>query len=74
MQITVTPMYAKAADDLGVLRQSAAKDEFEFLDGNTEWIQLSVSGDSRGCLLRSSMEVPEIRFSERRIAGATLAV
>ena len=41
-----------------MLLQSAAKDEFEFLDGDTGWIQLSVSGDSLGYLLRS-MDVPE---------------
>ena len=58
MQITATPVYAKAADNSRMLLQSAEKDESEFLDGDTEWIQLSVSGDSRGYLLRS-MDVPE---------------
>jgi len=54
-----TPMYARAAENSRVLFQAAADDEFEFLDGDTEWIHVSISGDSRGYLLRSSVDVPE---------------
>jgi hypothetical protein len=39
--------------------QAAANDEFEFLDGDNEWIRVGISGDSRGYLLRSSVDVPE---------------
>jgi hypothetical protein len=42
-----------------VLFQAAANDEFEFLDGDSEWIHVGISGDSRGYLLRSSVDVPE---------------
>jgi hypothetical protein len=54
-----TPMYAKAAENSRVVFQAAADDEFEFLDGDTEWIHVRISGDSRGYLLRSSVDVPE---------------
>jgi hypothetical protein len=43
----------------GGLFQAAANDEFEFLDGDSEWIHVGISGDSRGYLLRSSVDVPE---------------
>jgi len=43
----------------GGLFQAAANDEFEFLDGDNEWIHVGISGDSRGYLLRSSVDVPE---------------
>lgn len=42
-----------------MLFQAAANDEFEFLDGDSEWIHVGISGDSRGYLLRSSVDVPE---------------
>jgi hypothetical protein len=42
-----------------VLFQAAANDEFEFLDGDSEWIHVGISGDSRGYLSRSSVDVPE---------------
>ncbi len=54
-----TPMYAKAAESSRVLFQSTANDEFEFLDGDSEWIHVEISGDSRGYLRRGSVEVPE---------------
>ena len=41
-----TPVYARAAESSRVLFQAAVNDEFEFLDGNTEWIHVSISGDS----------------------------
>jgi hypothetical protein len=55
---TATPMYAKAAENSRVLFQAAANDEFEFLDGDAGWIHESISGDSRGYLLRNSVDVP----------------
>ena len=65
-----TPMYAKAAENSRVLFQAAANDEFEFLDGDTEWIHVSISGDSRGYLLRSSVDVPE-KIAARLESSAT---
>lgn len=56
---SATPIYAKAGENSRVLFQAAANDEFEFLDGDTEWIHVSISGDSRGYLLRDSVDVPE---------------
>ncbi len=55
---SATPMYARAAESSRVLFQAAVNDEFEFLDGNTEWIHVSISGDSRGYLRRNGVEVP----------------
>jgi hypothetical protein len=65
---TATPMYAKAADNSRVLFQAAANDEF--LDGDTQWIHVSISGDSRGYLLRSSVDVP-VRTAARLESPAT---
>jgi hypothetical protein len=70
---TATPMYAKAAENSRVLFQAAADDEFEFLDVDTEWIHVSISGDSRGYLLRSSVEVPE-KIAARLESPATASV
>jgi hypothetical protein len=54
-----TLMYAKASESSRILFQAATDDEFEFLDGDTEWIHVSISGDSRGYLVRSNVDVPE---------------
>ncbi len=54
-----TPIYAKNAETSRVLFEAAAKDEFEFLDAEGEWIHVSISGDSRGYLRRSAVELPE---------------
>lgn len=56
---TATLIYAKATDNSRVLFQAAANDEFEFLDGDSERIHVGISGDSRGYLSRSSVDVPE---------------
>jgi hypothetical protein len=56
---SATPVFAKAAESSRVLFQAAQNDEFEFLDGNSQWIHVSVSGDSRGFSLRSGVELPE---------------
>ena len=54
-----TPVYAKNAENARVLFEAAANDEFEFLDGEGEWIHVSISGDSRGYLRKSAVELPE---------------
>jgi hypothetical protein len=54
-----TPVYAKAAEGSRVLFQAAVNDEFEFLDMEGEWVHVSVSGDSRGYLRQSAVQLPE---------------
>ena len=54
-----TPVYAKSAESARVLFEAAANDEFEFLDAEGEWIHVSISGDSRGYLRKSAVELPE---------------
>jgi hypothetical protein len=54
-----TPIYAKNAENSHVLFEAAANDEFEFLDEEGEWIHISISGDSRGFVRKSSVELPE---------------
>jgi len=54
-----TPIYAKNVEGARVLFEAAANDEFEFLDAEGEWIHVSISGDSRGFVRKSSVELPE---------------
>jgi hypothetical protein len=54
-----TPIYAKNATGSRVLFEAAANDEFEFLDEEGEWIHITISGDSRGFVRRTSVELPE---------------
>jgi hypothetical protein len=54
-----TPVYAKNTENARVLFEAAANDEFEFLDGEGEWIHVSISGDSRGYVRRGAVELPE---------------
>jgi hypothetical protein len=57
---SATPVYAKNAETSRVLFEATANDEFEFLDAEGEWIHVSISGDSRGYLRKSVVELPEI--------------
>ena len=54
-----TPVYSKNAENAHVLFEAAANDEFEFLDAAGEWIHVSISGDSRGYLRKSAVELSE---------------
>lgn len=54
-----TPIYAKNAESSRVLFEAAANDEFEFLDEEGEWLHITISGDSRGFVRKSSVELPE---------------
>jgi hypothetical protein len=54
-----TPVYAKNTENAHVLFEAAANDEFEFLDAEGEWIHVAISGDSRGYLRKSAVELPE---------------
>jgi hypothetical protein len=59
IQKSQTPIYAKAAPGAKVLFQAAQNDEFEFLDGDSEWIHIAISGDSRGYVQRSAVELSD---------------
>jgi hypothetical protein len=54
-----TPIYAKGTDGARVLFQASANDEFEFLDADGEWLHIEISGDSRGWVRKSAVELPE---------------
>jgi hypothetical protein len=54
-----TAVYAKGTETSRVLFQASANDEFEFLDADGEFVHVGISGDSRGYVLRSSVEIPE---------------
>jgi hypothetical protein len=59
IQKSQTPIFAKGSADSKVLFHAAHNDEFEFLDGDSEWIHISISGDSRGYVQRSAVELSE---------------
>jgi hypothetical protein len=68
-----TPIYAKGADGARVLFQASANDEFEFLDADGEWLHIEISGDSRGWVRKSAVELPEqiaARLQSHAAAGA----
>ena len=54
-----TPVYAKASEAGRVLFEAAARDEFEFLDTDGEWVHVEISGDSRGYLRQGAVQLPE---------------
>jgi hypothetical protein len=54
-----TPIYAKNSESSRLLFEAAANDEFEFLDEEGEWIHITISGDSRGFVRKSSVEIPD---------------
>jgi len=55
-----TPILAKPTIGSRVLFTAAANDEFEFLDAQGEWIHVQISGESRGYIQRSGVELPEL--------------
>ena len=59
VQKSQTPIYAKNAPGAHILFQAAQNDEFEFLDGNNEWIHIAISGDSRGYVQRDAVELSD---------------
>ena len=70
VQKSGTPVYAKAAETSRVLFQASAKDEFEFLNAEGEWIHVGISGDSRGYLRQSAVELPD-KIAAKLKASAT---
>ncbi len=59
IQKSQTPIYAKNVPGSRVLFQAMQNDEFEFLDGDSEWIHIAISGDSRGYVQRSAVELSD---------------
>jgi hypothetical protein len=59
VQKSQTPIYAKNVSASKVLFEAAQNDEFEFLDGNDDWIHIAISGDSRGYVQRSAVELSD---------------
>jgi hypothetical protein len=56
---TGAPVFAKPAESSRLLFNAAAEDEFEFIDGDGEWIHVQISGPSRGYIRRSNAELSE---------------
>jgi hypothetical protein len=54
---TGTPVLASPSEGAKVLFLSAAEDEFEILDMNSNWVHVRISGLSRGWIRRSSLEL-----------------
>jgi hypothetical protein len=55
-----TPVMARAGEESRVLFKTALNDEFEFLDAESEWIHVQISGVSRGYIRRNALELPEL--------------
>jgi hypothetical protein len=66
-----TPVLARPGDGSRVLFTSSTDDEFEFIDGDGEWIHVQISGASRGYVRRSSVEIPE--FLAARLKASIVA-
>jgi hypothetical protein len=56
---TGAPVFAKPAESSRLLFNAAAEDEFEFIDGDGEWIHVQISGPSRGYIRRNNVELSE---------------
>jgi len=69
IQKSATPIYAKGSTEAKVLFQASQNDEFEFLDGDSEWIHIAISGDSRGYVERSAVELSEFLLGKLESAS-----
>jgi hypothetical protein len=65
-------IYDKPSDNARPLFQAALNDEFEYLDGSNGWIHISISGDSRGYVRQSSVQLPERIASQLAIGESGL--
>lgn len=63
-----TPVLAQKAEDARVLFKAVENDEFEFLDGEGEWVHVQISGVSRGYIRKSALDLPEL--IAQRLQGA----
>jgi hypothetical protein len=66
-----TPVLAQKGEDARVLFKAAENDEFEFLDGEGEWVHVQISGVSRGYIRKSALDLPEL--IAQRLQGAVEA-
>jgi hypothetical protein len=67
-----TPIYSKSGENGRLLFQAAANDEFEFLDADGEWLHIGISGDSRGYVRKTAVDLPE-EIEARLKARSTLS-
>jgi hypothetical protein len=70
---TGTPVLARPEEGSRVLFAAAAEDEFEFLDGEGEWIHVQISGASRGYIRRSGLDLPEFIAARLKSPNAAAA-
>jgi len=54
-----TPVLAHPSEGAKLLFAASCGDEFEFLDAQSEWIHVQISGASRGYIRRSSLDLPD---------------
>src|SRR6267154_1395619 len=66
-----TPILAKPAIGSRVLFTATSNDEFEFLDAQGEWIHVQISGESRGYIQRSGVELPELLAARAKSPNVT---
>ena len=64
-----TPVLAQKGEDSRVLFKAAANDEFEFLDGEGEWVHVQISGVSRGYIRKSALDLPQLIAERLQDAG-----
>jgi hypothetical protein len=67
---TGTPVVATPSLNGKTLFLASARDEFEMLDFNADWVHVRISGLSRGWIWRTSLEMPE-GISDIPQAGAS---
>ena len=68
VQKSQTPLYAKGNSEAKVLFQASQNDEFEFLDGDSEWIHIAISGDSRGYIQRDAVDLSEFLVAKLQVS------
>jgi hypothetical protein len=68
-----TPVVATPSLNGKTLFLASARDEFEMLDFNVDWVHVRISGLSRGWIWRTSLEMPE-GISDIPQAGASAAL
>jgi hypothetical protein len=56
---TGTAVMSRPGDETHLLFKAAANDEFEYLDSDSEWVHVQISGVSRGYIRRSALDLPE---------------
>jgi hypothetical protein len=65
------PVYAKPAEGARLLFSAVAEDEFEFLDAESDWIHVQISGPSRGYIRRNNLELSD--YISARLGSAAVS-